>query len=701
MVSNKLDRVSFWSLFAVITLLPIFILPFTKIPLETSKGFLLVIGLAVSIISWAAARFSDGKIVIPKSWLLISGMGIVLAFLLSALFSSTLKISFFGTMLDLGTFWFIFTAFLLMLMSSIIFKDLRNAKKVLFGIALSSTIVLVFQIFHLFLPNTLSLGILYEKTGNLLGSWNSIAVFSGLLSIVSILVLEFLSVSRSMKIVFSVIVALSLLLVTLVNFPTAWIMLGIFSLFVFIYKVSISISKQKEERQRSFPIASFVVVMVSLMFFVSGSLIGGFLPDKLGISNTEVRPSLPATLSVAKSVLVKDPILGTGPNKFNEAWGMYKSGAINETIFWNASFNESSGLIPTFVVTTGLLGTIAWLIFFILLLSVGFKLLLSSHKEGTLDVKVFMFYLMSLYLFVASLFYTIGPVLFLLAFAFLGVFIGLSVNNKSEKEFNLSFLEDTRKSFFAILILIAIMMISVAFVFKYTERFISVVYFQKAVGASSIEMAESNIKNAVSLYQNDLYLRTYAQIYLIKINSLIADANNGTNMKDEDKAQLQINFDQAIKSAQLAVEYNKMNYLNYEVLGSVYEAGVSLGATDAFDKAVESYNSAIKLTPLNPTLKFNLARLFLSSGKTKEAKGYAEEALSQKSNYLESIILLSQIAKKEGNNKEAISFAEKALYLYPQDPDLKQYLDSLRNSNSTANVPDILTDDKTVPLNEN
>src|SRR3989344_5171559 len=50
MLSNILDRISFWSLFVVIVLLPVFFLPFTQIPIETSKGLLFVMCLAISII---------------------------------------------------------------------------------------------------------------------------------------------------------------------------------------------------------------------------------------------------------------------------------------------------------------------------------------------------------------------------------------------------------------------------------------------------------------------------------------------------------------------------------------------------------------------------------------------------------------------------------------------------------------------------
>ena len=111
MYTNIFDRLSFLSLFLVITLSPFFFLPFTNISIETSKGLLLVTGLAVCVICWGLARFFDGKISFPRSASLLAGGGIALAFLLSALFTKDSTVSFFGTMLDLGTFWFIFSVF--------------------------------------------------------------------------------------------------------------------------------------------------------------------------------------------------------------------------------------------------------------------------------------------------------------------------------------------------------------------------------------------------------------------------------------------------------------------------------------------------------------------------------------------------------------------------------------------------------------
>jgi hypothetical protein len=303
MLSNILDRISFWALFLVVVLLPIFFLPFTQIPIETSKGLLLVMGLVISIIFWIAARFSDGRISLPKSWLLLSGLGITLVFFVSALFSSSVKASLFGTMLDTGTFYFMLGAFLLMFVSSIILKDIKKAKTVFWGVIISSVVLFVFQAVHMFMPNFLSLGVLVSNTDNILGSWNALGIFSGFVVVMALFVIEFFSVSKLMKWLLGALILLSILLSVVVNFPLIWELLGIFALIIFVYKISFTFSKKQEgEEGKHFPAFSFAVVMISLLFFMSGQYIGGFLPNALGLSNIEVRPSFSATMSTPISL---------------------------------------------------------------------------------------------------------------------------------------------------------------------------------------------------------------------------------------------------------------------------------------------------------------------------------------------------------------------------------------------------------------
>ncbi len=674
---NIFNKLSFLSLFLVVILLPFFFLPFTNIPLETSKGTLLVIGLVLSIIFWAIARFMDGKIILPRSISLFGAFGVVLAFLLSAFFSGTSQVSFFGTMFDLGTFWFIFAGFLLLLMSSIIFRDSRDSKIVLFGLILSSIFVLLFQSLHLFLPKVLTLGILIDKTDNLIGSWNAFGIFAGFFALMSILIVEFFPTTKTEKLILQVLTILSLVLIAAVNFPFIWGILGVATLIIFVYKISISATNREEEHQKKhhFPLFSFIIIMISLLFFTVGGFIGNILPNHLGLSNNEVSPSFSATMSVTNSVLKENPIFGIGPNNFGVAWSKYKPIELNSTDFWDISFNSGSGILPTFATTTGYLGILAWLVFFVLLIVAGIKSIFSSIKNGV-NWETMAFFVLSVYLFVSCFFYSAGSVIFFLALALAGIFIGLSSSHHPRGQISISFLNDHRKSFFSILFLILLIIVTASVSFKYIERTASLSYFRKALVATTVIDAQDNISKALLLYSNDLYLRTYSQIYLVKLNDIVKKGAN--SLTDADKTELQADLAQAVNGAQSATTFNPENYLNFANLGSVYQIAGSLGVKDAYTNAVEAYKIASTLNPQNPGLRLALANISLSDGKSKDAEGYAKDSLTLKSDYIDAWIVLSQIVKSEGNASDALYYAQVALSLSPNDKDLKQYVDSLK-----------------------
>ena len=689
MSTNIFEKLSFLSLFLVIVLLPLFFLPFTNISIEISKGLLLVVGLAVCIIFWAIARFLDGRIIFSKSWLLVSGFGVCLVFLLSALFSGNPQVSLFGTMFDIGSFWFIFSAFVLMLMSSIFFRTPEQARIILLGTIVSSILILVFQSVHLFFPSITSLGILTDKTSNVLGSWNALGLFAGFSGLMFLLVIEFFSISKIKKLILAIFILLSVFLAATVNFPLVWILLGIFSLVIFVYKISITFQRNqdvKENEKRDFPFTSFIVAIISLLFFMSSSFFGNVIPNLLNISNTEVNPSFGATMLVTKEVLSAHPLFGVGPNRFGEAWAMHKPVSVNtETFrglqFWDFPFISGFGLLPTLVATSGGLGILAFLVFFILFLIIGKKSIFSGIKNGV-NWEVVTFFALSLYLFVSSFFYSIGVVMFLLSLAFAGVFIGLATSN-SRKEISISFLNDHRKSFFSIAALILIVIASITVSFKYIERLISISYFLKASTATTIPDIEASINKALTLYKNDLYLRTYSQIYLVKFNSLAT--KGATTLSEEEKALLQLSLDQAVSGAELATTYNPTNYFNFQALGSVYQNLASFGVKDAYSKAIEAYKMASTLNPNNPSLKLAIASALFADGKVKDAKDYANQSLSLKPDYINAFLTLSQIAKSENDNALALTYAQKALSISPANQDLIKYVDSLKNPISIPN----------------
>ncbi len=477
------------------------------------------------------------------------------------------------------------------------------------------------------------------------------------------------------KFLLVILICLSIAMTAVVNFSLVWAIVGVFALVIFVYKVLFSFSlKQIEGEKRRFPLFSFIVVMLSLFFLMSGQSIGRILPDRLGLSSTEIRPTFQVTTSITGNVIAKDPILGVGPNKFADVWGLYKPGSINLTGFWDTQFSVASGILPTFFATNGILGIVAWLIFFVILIFMGLRSLFLSIRKN-INWEASAFFIASVYLFVAAFFYSTGSVVLLLAFAFTGIFVGLSVSDREDKKISISFLDDPRKSFFSIVFLVVLMIFSVAAAFKFVERLVSVSYFRKVLTASDIQIAESAIEKAISLHTNDLYLRTYTQVHLTKIDTLVG---KGSSLSEKDKADLQVSFDKAVKSAEMAIEYNNGNYLNYSTLGVVYHTLGLLGVKDVYPKAVESFKKAISLNPLNPGIKLSIARIFFAEGNIGESRKYAKEALALKPDYLEALITSSQIEKKDGNGNLALSYAEQALSLAPDNKELAQYVNSLK-----------------------
>jgi tetratricopeptide (TPR) repeat protein len=669
-------------------LLPIFVIPFVNIPIETSKTVLLVLGTAISFIAWAAARFSDGRVVLPKSKLILVFFAISIFTLISSLFSGSIKMSLFGVMFDIGSFYFSLFLAIFLLNTALVVNNENKAKLILKGIILSSFVLFVFQIARFFIPNTLSLGILDDKTNNLLGSWNAFGIFAGALAIISMFSLEFLSPTKKKKILLTAILIISLFLIASVNFPLIWRLLGIVSLVIFVYKISLfSFKKDENQTNKKFPTTSFSVIIVALLFFISGQFIGSYLPNVLGLLNIEVNPSYSTTWQVTKSVFKENPLLGIGPNKFADAWSLYKPSLINGSQFWNTPFSNAFGLIPTLMINGGILVGLLWLVFLVLTIFSGLKKLLNLIKEKY-DHTLVLYFLLAIYMLLVSILYPAGLVLFVMSFVFLGIFIGLYAN-RVNNYVNINFLDDPRKSFVSILTLVLVIIATSGITFKFMEKFVSVYYYGKVVNATEVESAEKYIRKALLLNQNDLYLRTYSQVYLSKLNSLIS---KGDSLTDSEKVLLQTSIDEAVNGAVLATKYNKENYLNFEILGFVYKNAASLGIKDASTKAVESYTEASRLNPLNPLMKLEIARTYFIDKNIKSAREFALASIAIKPNFGEGLIFLAELEKGEGNINSAISYAEEALKYFPNDTNLVDYVKTLKGNKNTETKVEIEKD---------
>lgn len=682
------SKLSFIILLTTVFLSLFFFIPYVPVTLEASKGFLLSVGTTLSVFFWLIARLGEGKFTFPKDRLILFAGVIPLVFLVASFFSSSLYRSLFGSGFEIGTFGSMLILFVLFFLSSMYFQTEKRLWYFFGALFLGGLMLSVFELlnmfvgFERFLPGFLQ-GV---SSGNLVGSWNNFGLLFGLMILLSIFTLEFLKTRGFFLFIQYFLLVTGLFFLIAVNIPLVWLLVGIFSIIIFVYSVSIQhagvrIVHGGGEKKR-FPFSALIVVFFCLSFLIGSNSLGGLVSKYISISTPEVRPSLVTTSQIAWKSIKHNPFFGTGPNTFMIDWSLWQPREIAQTIFWNIDFNEGYSTLATFAVTTGIIGFLSWIIFFIIFVIRGIQSMRIALKDPLSNYFIMTTFMVSLYSWISIIIYTPNIIMLMLAFVSSGILIGILVYRKVVEVKDISFLNDPRNSFFAILALFSLMLVTLSVTYLYVEKFTSVIYFSKGVKADStiesLVVSEKNLLDAISLDKNDAYYRTLSQVYLAQMGVIVNDKNIS---EDALKSNLQQLINLAQNNATLAVEQNPKQYLNYFNLGNVYASLVPLSVENSYESAVTSYSKAESLAPSNPSILLARAQLEFAKKNNDEARKYVQKALDLKLNYTDAFSLLSQIELEEGNPSAAIKQVERAAELNPNDANIFFRLGLLRYNN--------------------
>lgn len=684
---SLINKLSFFSLLGTALLSIFFFIPYFPVSLEANKGFLISIGVTLSVFFWLVARLVDGRFLIPKDKIILSVFAIPLVFLIASFFSSSVYSSLFASGFEIGTFGSVLTFALIFFLSSTYFQTEDNLQYFFKYLFIGSGILALLQIIYIVISSfsvnsKFFIGI---SSGNFVGSWNDFVLYFGAIVILAVFTLEFFELVKKYKIFLYSLIAVGLIFLMIVNIPFVWFLVGLFSLIVFVYGISIQSSKTKDVvSNRKLPIPALVVMVFAVLFLVGGNLFGGLISNYINLYNSDIRPSITATTTVAWKAIKHNPFFGTGPNTFNLDWSLWKPSVIKDTAYWNFDFNQGVGFVPTLLATTGVLGFLSFVVFMFLFVAKGLKSLNSAFKNTTSNYFLIASFILALYGWVALVIYTPGILICVITFMASGVFIGSLVHQKHISVYNLSFLNDPRNSFFSILSIVVLMIVSISGVYMYTQKFISVVYFSKGVSANDSSLAslvksEGMMLNAVALDKNDLYYRSLSQLYVAELNNVLSDKNLS---EDVIKSRAQNVISNIQQSAGMAVSVSPKNYQNWVNLGNVYSSLVTMGVDKAYENAVDAYNKALTFAPSNPSIILARAQLEFLKKDNESAKKYIEEALKMKKDYLDAIFTMAQIQTSEGNLPGAIKQAEYASTLYPNDPSVFFQLGVLRYNNN-------------------
>ncbi len=655
-------------------LLPVFLVPFSSFPFQFSKIALVLVVVAVVFFLGSIKTLRSGVMNIVWSPLLLGVLLLPALYFVGSLFSIIPSASLFGYQLETDTFGFIALAAALTLMTVGAIRTERNILSTLTAFLVAGWVVVLFQILQFIFGGMFSLPLLSTPISNLLGKWNDLALFVGLVGSLALVSLETLSLPKLHRGLLWATILVSLFFLAVVNFALAWLLFGVVAFMMLVY----SFVRMRAPGSRGWGTSSLVVFAVVVFFALAGGSLSASLQNGLNIQALEVRPSMEGTVGVMNSIYSESPVFGAGPNTFSLNWFKSRPTDIISTPFWDVNFSAGFGFIPTAVATGGIAVLLGWLLFIGLFLWYAVRALLKSGEwEGKSAYFTAATALAVTYLIIAHVFYVPSAVMTLLMFLFFGLFVSSLRGTQFIKEGTVLFSENPRFGFVSVLGIAVCMVLALVSVYGVGRVYASSVYHDRAIqlsGTGDLEAAIASATQATTLVEQDRYFRTRTALDLIKLQSIVATNETDTKTQEEFRTTLT----QAINDSARAVELNPHAFENWMTRASVYGAVVPLNIQGAFDNAKAALEEARGRNPGTPEIDFRLAELSAVRNEIVEAREFAAAALKKKADYTPAVLLLAQLSFNEGKLDEAIRSVEAAVYFEPQNPQLMYQLGLLR-----------------------
>ncbi len=689
------DSILKWIVLGLTFLLPVFFIPGQTVAPEFSKMILLEVMVLFATFAWALGRLGEGRVILPKSTLLGVSALLVVTFIASALLSPAPIVSFFGSGYDIGTVNTFIVLFLLMFLSSGLFADRNRVLMLYLAFVASASLLIVYQLLRrAFGADFLTMGGAFTSdVSTPVGKWNDFASMIGALEVLVLSTLYFFPGNRAIKIPGYILSIVGIYFLLLIDFTVLWVILSVILaglLALAIYEGekehkqarALAHSEGREHRHRPahkrlpghLPLLATILLVISLVYATGLSTVpwgsqNATIATMVGKAlsaapYSEVVLTPKSTYEVVSGTLKDSPLLGTGPNRFAQGFLVHKTSDINRTPFWDTAFDFGLGRIPTYFGTTGLIGTILWFVFVLLLIVKARHILELFRKDRIAAYISTSLFVLTLYFWALAFFYLPNIAIFSLAFVFAGALIAFLSGEGMVKHYDARFSEARRASFVFTPIIIVLLVGTVAGSYMLYRQVSSLVAYheaQLAIAKGDIDQAEKALVSAEGYAKRDIYLRSLSNVALLRLTRLSSE--------QLPQAEFQAKANQFIAlartNAEDAVNLDPTNFENYLQLGGVYDTLGSLGIQGTAEPARTNYEKALSLNPKSPRVLFVLARLEYISGDKAKAKEYLVRALAERPNYLEAVSFFVQLELQDKNMDEAIAILKNAINAEP------------------------------------
>lgn len=445
----------------------------------------------------------------------------------------------------------------------------------------------------------------------------------------------------------SVFVALQFTLVTAVGFAT---------------KVLIT------KKAKPWETATLVVSALSTLFY------GWFLlPGKVA---SPVILSPTASWSVAMSAMrnLKNVMLGVGPDSYVKAFNLYKPQWINNGPFWNVQFSQGANMPLTILVTLGVFGLIAWLLFALAVIRQSKKVHKATRPIHAMLVATL---LMQLFLPVNIILLVLQAVLVIFwvasekdrlhtyALNLNGLVSKISIFRKKP--------EIVSKSIISLLAVLSLGLIYLTGHVSYA----SYLMYQSSKAANNNDFIK-----AYSLQQQAIKLNPFLdnsrRKYAITNVVIAAAISQKADITDEDKERFATLIQQAIREGKAAVFLDGDDVSNWQTLAQVYQTLIGV-ADNSEEWAIRSYADAIKLSPNNPQLRVIIGGVFFNAKEYGEALTFFNQAATLKPDYANAYYNAANTYKMLREFDEAkIAYQKTLILLQPDSDDYLRAADELQ-----------------------
>ena len=664
-------------------------IPMLGLSLGSTKSFFLVLSSTIALLLWLVARSIDGTFVFPKTKIAFLYLGVLVAGVLSTVFSTQSHDSFIGKNFETTTLAVLIALLVASYMAVVVFRNTTYITRLYKIVTAGFVAVALFTLVRIFVgANTLNLNLLSAKTDTLVGSWIDFGLLTGMVVILMLLALEFLPLPKKKKTFVTAVFAFSLIVALVTNVTLVWMFIGGAALLSFVFQTLINKKSSEGEEYRdsqeihsplgalvgarNIPFLSLGLCIVSLFFILTANSFGAFVSNKLGVTYAEVRPSPVATFGVGIDGAKDNLVFGAGLNRFSTLWSKYKTEEVIATPYWNVDFTIGSGYIPTQIATGGIVGALAWIVFSLVCVALFVRKIFTPLDVQKTQRELYL-YVVSLVLgifgFLTMFFYIPGACILLLSMLWIALFVGHHYVGSDGLK-TVSILKNNKRAFLGLALLLIALLATLYFAFLVVKKQAALMYEAHGTlmaARGDVDGSERAFLRAAKLSPDDSVYQALSQLSFARINTLLSsDGLSPATLQ----AEFQNKFALAEGFALQAIAYDNGSYRNWVFLGDIYKAFAPLGVAGAYDGALTAYGEAQKIVPTHPLVTLRTADLERANKNIDKARALGRAALEQKSNYLEAIFFLSEIERSVGNKVAAYELESSAGTIDPNNPEL-------------------------------